>query len=1308
MAESYDRKPQLATLRGMNLTLPGDRLSLDWCQVLRNLRCYKLGEWRQRPGLQLQFDTLSGSPILWMRRLNNPLTGGYKILVGTEAGGVWDETATLVDNGYGDQGYSSVVVRPDASPRPYLFLANAERQGKFDVNGARTEWGLASPTAEPLLELELPAYRTVDQFESTAGFTASGGSLTAPSRVSSTIQYFLYDDIVGRWACCAPAAMNEQWKEGMFVTVGGTTPEVVIIERVFPAIANTQIQAVAYDSGTNGPCCVQLEVPTLGLQRDMLLLLNGETVRVLSVTEGPDGVPSFRCSTVGTLSVGDSVVGLRSFRAAFGAAHLPGDTLTANYVKLACSGSGVASLTRTGPYDLSSTETTYNRPMQPDDFIHISLQVADWSLVTELQLQFDCDATTNDFTHNYFFKAVRPPDLQTAIAQTGSSLTAQQQQIQREQIDEYAAQQPEDQETGRIFIYDPNKSPLNQNFKGSIPPRDGVGFLTPTGQGPLSSPGSSGVSQWTELKIPIKEFERVGSDTTRGWQNIAAFRITANTTAAVDVGVDALWIGGTFGPDFRIGDLSGPKLHSPTGGLNYIYRMRNTLTGSTSAFSPPARSAVYPHREGVLVRGDAAYRDLQADVCDYFRIGGTLGDYHYVGTAPVSDLTFLDTIDDATAIRNEIAEFDRFKPWPTTDLPQSGICNVVGTTVEIISGTLDTSYIRNNQIIIGGVAYTFFTNPSSPTLVQINEAAGYQTGVTWQMPNPTMEGQPLPVTFGPYSGQSGQYVFGLGDPKNPGVLYYTIGNNPESCSDAGYIEISTPDDPLMGGCILDGVIYVWSTTQSWRIYPSDLGGQSGAGGLFYPQNTRMGKGLASSWALTPGDALYWVAWDGVWKSNGDAVESITMESLSPLFKHDGTYVEGAPYQGLYPISFSPADQRWLSLTYSKDSLYLSYRGIDGEFYNLVYNFMSQGWSIDTYLQDIHRFTREDGDGVDRLLAGSGEGNVYTFESTLGQDDGEAINCIFVGRAEDWGDTRAQKLIGDNMVDCAPGGNTLAVSLQLDNATGSVAFQPGTITGSGRDQFVLDLNDGGGWLARNAALSMTWQSVADSLTKLYEWQPAALRKPEYSQLRATDWDNAGVMGNKWLQGCRITCDTYEQEKTFQVQTDGAFTLTTQSVLTQGEQTVAFSWPPGTTHQMRIVGADDLPWRIMAIEWIWEPEPELARVWHTQFTGLDQAGYMHIRDMLVAIRSTSDVLMYVSWDEKAELAYTLPSTGGERQKLYVPMFAEKGKLAHFRFFALDPCSIYWPDCEVRVKSWGKDVPYQTLKPFGDQAHTSGAKI
>lgn len=1301
MASSYDRRPQLATLRGMNVTLPGDRLGLEWCQLLRNLRCYRAGEWRQRPGLQRQFQG-GADPVLFMRRLNDPITGGFKIITANEAGEVYDETGTLLDSGYGAEGYSSSVVRPDASPQPFLFLANAERQGKFDVNGARTNWGLPSPTAEPVAEIELQTYAVIDDCESAASFTGVGGAVSAQLRMTTTITNIIYDAGTNRWACVQPAAMDENWQPGMRVLMA-TNPETVIVERVFPQVKNTTVAAISYDTGAAGLCTIQPTVPTLGLQRDMLLLLGAasEPVRVLSVTDGPGGVPSFRCSTVGTIAAGDAITGVRSFRAAFDGPHLPGETMSSNYVQLAVAGAGLAAVERIVTLDLTATNFVYGRPMQEDDFVHISIFVEDWSLVTELQLQFNIDATVIDWQNNYFFKSIRPPDLQTAIAQTGSSLTAQQQQIQREQIDQYT-QQSSDQPSG--YVYDYERSPLTQDYYNQ--PDNGLGLLSSTGQGPLSSPGTSGLGQWTELKIALKEFEKVGSDSTRGWKDVNGFRVTANTTAAVDIGIDAMWIGGTFGPDFQVGNVNTPNEQAPTAGLNYIYRFRNTQTGSTSAFSPPLRSPVYPHREGVLITGQIGYPDLQADVVDYFRIGGTLDNYYYVGTAPVSSPQLLDTIDDASAGRNEIAELDRFQPWPVTDLPQSGTCDVIGTTVIITSGVLDTSYTRLNQIIINGNTYTFYTKPSAADRVELNESGGYLTGVAWQMPNPTLEGEPLPVTFGPYSGQSGQYLFGLGDQHNPGVLYYTLGNDPEACSDAGYIEISTPDDPLIGGGILDGVIYVWSASRgSWRIYPSDLGGQSGAGSLFYPQSTRMGKGLASPWAVAFGDAIYWVAQDGVWRSNGDATESLSADSLSALFKHDGTYVEGGPFQGLYPISFTQADQRWLSLIYSKDGIYLTYRGIDGGFYNLVYNFMSQGWSLDNYLQDVHRFAREDGDAVDRVLAGAADGSVYSFESTLALDDGEAIGCAFVGRAEDWDDTRAQKLVGDNMIDVAPGGNTLMASLQVDNASGSVALQPSTITGTSREQFVRDLNDGGGWLARNVALEMTWQTVADSLTKLYEWQPAALRKPEYSQLRATDWDNAGVMGNKWLQGVRITCDTYTALKTFRVETDGAFTLADLSVTTQGEQTVAFSFPPGTTHQMRLVGNDDLPWRIMAIEWVWEPEPELAQYWHTQFMCLEQVGYMHIRDILVALRSTSDVFMFISWDESTEDSYVIPSTAGERQKVYMPVLGKKGKLAHFRFFGVSPFSLYLPDIEVRTKSWGLGGAYQTLKPFGDMAHTNG---
>lgn len=1305
MAE-YVRQSNKLLLRGMNITLPGDRLGMEWAQLLRNLRSYRIGEWRQRPALHAEFDTGSGSPVLWLGRLNSPSAGTSKLLAATQGGQVFDDSGSLLDSSYGAQGYSAAVARPDASPNPFVLLANATRQSKFDVNGARTEWGLAAPNPEPIAEIELPAFATVNECVNSAGFAATNGAVSTQARVSSTISYILYDVGTSRWACCAPAAMDQSWQEGMYVDLA---TETVIVSRVFPAIADTTVESIAYDSGSTGQCCVQLSVPTLGLQRDMLLLLNGEPVRVLSVTQGLDGVPSFRCSTVGTVAAGDAVTGLRSFRAVFSLPHLAGDTLQANFVQLACSGAGLSAVSKVEAHDLSQTTNTYVRPMQPDDFVHISFFVNDWALVTELQLQFDVDATSNDFAHNYYFKSIRPPDLQVAIDQSGSSLTAQQQEIQRQQIDALSAERQQlidsmgsQGGTGSFFGVEADR--LRQQQIDQIDAQLAGMFLSPTGDGSLSSPGTSGMGQWTELKIPIKEFERVGSDSTRGWQNVAAFQVTANVTAAVDIGIHSLWIGGTFGPDFQAGQVYTPNAQVPTAGLNYVYRFRNTQTGSCSPFSPPMRSPVYPHREGVLIRGDAAYADPQADVCDYFRIGGTLGNYHYVGTAPVNDLTLLDTIDDSVAVRNEIAQFDRFKPWPTVDLPQSGTCDVVGTSVTIVTGALDTRYTRNNIIIVDGRAYTFYSAPASSTQVQLNESAGTLTGVTWEIPNPQKEGTPLPVVFGPYGGgQSGEFWFGLGDTTNPGYLYYTLGNDPEACSDAGYLELSSPNEPLIGGTILDGIIFVWSVDRSWRVLPSFEGGQSGAGSLFYAQETAMGKGLASPWGVAAGDQLYWVAWDGVWSSRGDAIQSLTDESLSPLFRREGTEAGGGPWQGLAPISFAQADLRYLSLTYSKDGLYLTYLGTDGGFYNLYYSFLTQGWINDTFPQALTRLVREEGDAVDAVLAGSTDGKAWSFDSGSSLDDGQPLQCVFDSREELWNDTRAQKLVGDVMVDCAPGGNTLIASLQVDNGSGSVALA--SITGTTRNQTLLDINSGGGWLARTAGLLLSWQTLDGCFTYLYEWQPSALIKPESADRRATDWDYGGYMGNKWLQGVRITCDTYGQLKSFRVETDGAFNFVQLTTLTLGEQTVAFSWTPGTTHQMRLVGEDDLPWRIMRIEWIWEPEPELARYWDPQVTSLDQQGFSHIRDVLIAHRSFADVFMFVDWDDGGEDSYLIPSSAGERAKTYLPLQAKKGKVVNFRFFSAEPCSLYLKDCEVRTKSWGLGQPYQVFRPFGDLTRENG---
>lgn len=1316
MAE-YIRPSNKMTLRGMNITLPGDRLSNEWAQLLKNVRSNIVGEWRQRPGLTAEFDTTSGSPITWLARLNNPITGLHKLFAGTEAGGIWDDTPGFVDSGYSSEGYSHFVARPDASPVPYLFLGNSTRHSKIDSSGSRTNWGLPSPSAEPLVDLEIPAFAVVDDCEATGGFTGTGGAVSLQTRVNTTISYILYDSGPGRWACCAPASMDESWQEGMRVVMA-TNPETVIVDRIFPAIATTTVQNIAYDSGSTGACCVQLAVPTLGLVRDMLLILDTEAVRVESVTEGLDGVPSFRCTTVGTISAGDTVTGLRSFRAVFDNLHAAGETMTSDYVQLAVAGSGISTISKTNPYDMSMTTNGYNRPMQPDDFIHISLKLSNFADVTELQLQFDIDASTNNFTQNYFFKSIRPPDLLAAIEQTASSLTAQQQQIQRQQIDELTRtdleQQRQDllnsmgQEGGAGSFFGASTDAVRQEIISRIDSQLGNGFTTVSGQGPLSSPGSTGDSQWTELKIPIKEFQRVGSDTSRGWKDVQAFQITVNSTAAVDVGVDSIWFGGTFGPDFAAGELYVPNKQSSTAGINYIYRFRNSETGSVSGFSPPLRSVVYPHRQAVLVRGDAGYVDPQADFCDYFRIGGTLGQYYYVGSTPTNDLTLLDTIPDDVAIRNEIAEFDHFQPWVSTDVPQSGTCNVVGTSVEILTGSLNTQYTRNNQILINDQLYTFYASPNDTTHVQLNETAGNLANVNWQMQNPTLEGQPLPVVFGPYAGPSGEFYFGLGDPLNPGILYFTLGNNPEAVSDNGYIEVSSPNEPLIGGCVLDGRIFVWSDQQSWIILPSFNGGASAGGSLFYPQLTSMGKGLAGSWAVTAGDKLYWVAWDGIWASQGDAIISLTDDSLVPLFRREGTEVAGGPFQGIYPIDFTSTANRWLSLTYSKDGLYFTYLGTDGLHYSFYYSFLTGGWMLDNFSPVATRFHREEGASVDTVFVGLFDGQTAVLDSAATTDLANNISCEIKTRAEDFGDTRATKQLGDHMFDINCGGATITPTMIYNNGESSAVLS--TFTGTGRKQIVVNIADGEGVAVRNVAADLTW-TASDGRVYVYEWQPSGILKAESIQKRATDWDTGGYNGMKWVQGCRICADTSGVDKDVRVE----FTDRTSEEFTinhNGESTVAYWWPPHLSHEMRLIGTDDpstdsLDWRLLKpVEWIFEPEPDIAELWEPQATSLDLPGYFHIQYILLPHRSTAELTLEINFDNGTADTYTIPASVGERTKTYVVVRARKGKLVKFRVSSAETFSIYAMDLQVMAKPWG--IPgsqYQIFKPFGDISRTNG---
>lgn len=1285
MAE-YQRPSNKLLLRGMNLTEPSDRLSMEWARVLQNLRCYRIGEWRQRPGLSL-IASVCNDPILFGIRMTNPLDGTFHrfILSGDQV--FFDNAAhnffNASDSGYGFEGGTGVIARPDRSPLPFLFIASDGRQGKFDTSGTRTEWGLAAPTLPPEAELAGPAFQVIDECDATTGFSGTLGAVSLQTRVAATaITYLLYDLGTTKWASISPASIDENWQPGARLIWSGDS-EAVTIQSVQQPISATTIDSILYDSGTSGLCTIQLATPTTGLERNSLIRINAaETVRVLSVTLGLDGIPSFRCSTSGAFSAGQTVTGLNSIRMYTQNPHTTAETLSGSYVQLAISGSGMGALTKSATLDLSrTTGPGAFRPVRDDDYVHVSIKMADFSLVTEIQLQFDIDASTNTFTDNYLFKAIRQPDLQAAVSQSSPSLTAQQQELQRQQIDAARAIDP--------------VAP-----RGLLP-----GFQVAGDQGPLSTSGTTGQSQWTELKIPVREFQRVGSDESRTWRDVKAFRITIQASAAVNVGLDSLWIGGTFGPNTN-------SLQAPLRGYKYCYIMRNTSTGSMSNPSPPTRFELFPERDAIDVSAPtSAYADLQADVVDFYREGGSSGEFHYVLTAPFAATAVQDQLPDDIVIGQPLLEVDRFKPWPQTLPPSEGTCNVTGTSVQILSGAVTTGYLRGVDVLINNQAYTLYSNPSSTTRFELEQSAGTLAAVPFEFSEPLVDGTPQFTVFGPYSGASGEFFFSVGDPLNPGYIKWCNGNDIESASDRNLLELCSPSERLMNGGVLDGIVFVFSDRRSWRILPSYEGGQTGAGSDFYSQETAIGKGLAGKWALAFGDQMYWVAYDGVFASNGGSLESLTDDSIAPLFRRDGNYTTPNIFTpiddtGISPISFAPGDEKFLSLTYSKDGLYLTFVDTANLLQSWFYSFLTRGWVRDIYTPSMSRMIREEGPGVDSLLAGSSTGILYQVDTNETLDNGTPISCVLWTREEDFGDTRSQKQFGDVMIDVQAGLNEITPTTYYDNDT---FFDTLTSLDQGvRSRQLRDILSGDQRAIRSVSLRLSWGTVDEGRSFIYEWQPAAILKPEAHIKRATDWDDGGYMGPKWLQGMRLRGDTYNQVKQIRIQGDEELFITDLEISHNGEVTKEYSWTPVVTHLMRVIGLDTRLSREMQLEWIFEPEPPLALTWHIQYTSFDLKAYNHIRDMLLAYRTTSAldaVSMEVKIDGTSQGTYSWAPTSGERSKAYQPLAAHKGKLTQFIFTSASPFSLYLKDIEVRAGQWGRPDSYTIQRPFGDRSRDIG---
>jgi len=1275
---NYDRKSRRFECAGLNLSRAVDDMPASKYPILRNVRVVQQGVIEAREGIsRINSEPLDQLNVHSIRRLNDTtpsalwtrvVGGGSKIYTG-------QTEFTERDAGYSGNPLSLILFRPERSPQPWIYVADANKLRKIRWDGTNYAVGIAPPTAAPGAELAgVPLYNILSEFDAVGTWVNGGtaGAISAAARVNTTIARILYDSGITGWCLIQPTASDEGIQVGMrlIVNSGGGTAETVTVEEIHRPISNTSIVAISYDSGVTGLCTVQLATATKGLARNSLLLLDPggaaqEAVRVLSVTEGPDGNYSLRCSTVNTQVAGAIVNGLAAFRCYCANNHAATETLTTNYLQTTVT-TGAGHMTLAAVFDLSRIGT---RPTQPDDRLHISISVDNPENVSEAKILLDCDNATNDFTQNFFFAALRAADLTPSVENILTVPTMRQRAIQRKLLDQY----------GTWKYREPDMLGLEQGEQE-----------VPAEYWPVAEEAITGASQWTELFLKVSDLSRVGSDATRGLANVAAIRIYLSVTAATVLRVDAWWLGGSYGPMAAAGapdvGLSAGALGTP---YKYRYRYRSSSTGAKSLPGPETRYGLTPRRQRVTLTATVS-ADPQVDKIDFEQFGGSFNEWRYIGTTQNSGSpSFNHDLPDEEIENNPALETDAFQPFPIADLPKSGTCNVRGTRVIWVSGdNFNTSWARGTPIKINGVPYELYTQPASTTVLETRQNVGNLAGATWVIEEPILLGRPLPIMWGPLPDTN--MMFACGDDRNPGTIYATKGNDPDSAPERYKLEVTPPGEPLMGGCIYDGKCYAASSERWFWIRVNSEGPN-----VLEAQDLPVGVGLFASWAISANSKVRFLGKDGIYETTGGPATSLTDTDLYALFPHEG--VAGVAVNGFNPPDMTqPASLR---LHEYDGLLYFDYVDTAGTRQTLIYDGELGGWFPDTYTPGQIFHYGEEGEGIHALLSGGPDGKVYR---SGGYADGDSVIACQV-RTESWncGDVRAKKKWGDLVVDLDPAGATVTAQPGF-NKYGTLTTA-GSISSIGRSPVVVELS---GQLAIDLALDLSWSS-STVRPKVYGWEPAVIPQPEDIYKRTTDWIDLG--GSTFLQGIHLEADTGGTARTVQVQYDGGAVGDTITVNHDGQIENGYSFAvPFIAHKIRLSATDGGAWRFYGLKPVGEPVPDLATTWETQETTHDLPGYHHLGPYAyIAHASTAEITMRVTVGNTT-YAYAIPSSGGSYEKARVLLEPMKGKARKYRFASAEGFRLFQRDSEVLVKSWGDPGPYKVVNPFGDLHRESGAKI
>lgn len=305
--------------------------------------------------------------------------------------------------------------------------------------------------------------------------------------------------------------------------------------------------------------------------------------------------------------------------------------------------------------------------------------------------------------------------------------------------------------------------------------------------------------------------------------------------------------------------------------------------------------------------------------------------------------------------------------------------------------------------------------------------------------------------------------------------------------------------------------------------------------------------------------------------------------------------------------------------------------------------------------------------------------------------------------------------------CVPvGGNGVYISdLKLfigpstslyKNPVPSSQIIPYESTVEGRNAIVLDFNNGDGLYARDLGAIFSWPTA--TRTAIHVWQPSIIMQPEGIYGRATDWDDGGTPGAKFIQGVMVEADSFGIPKTFFLQdsdTGSLHAINELATVFSRHTEKAFSCPPFVAHSARLISSDGVQWRVWNSRLVFQPFPEATVNWQTERTSLGLTGFGHIREMNIPHISFNDLTLVLTFDYWPTITLQIPNSGGQQVKTKVTLPANKFKLCDFQVFtaSFQPFRVFASDLEVKVKQWGSTESYMILKPFGGPS-SAGAKV